>query len=118
MRRERVTNCARRYVGAEQSSAQPLQQNEMDAPAPCLLVDPYQLLHGPRSDPYRGCRKPCALQQRTDAGRVGLRKKPELPRQAGRRDHPRRYGLAMQPSSMTQAGFDGAAEGMSDVNGY
>src|SRR5258708_1774004 len=37
--RERVIDCARRYVGAKQSCAQALKKNEMQAPAPCLLAD-------------------------------------------------------------------------------
>src|SRR5256885_136645 len=113
--RERVLDCAGRHVGAEQSHAQTLQQDEMDAPLPCLLIDAHHLLHAPRGEPFCGCRKSCALKQRTDAGRIGLREEAKLTRQVGRHDHPGCYGLAVQPNSVAEARFDGVAEGMPEV---
>src|SRR5882762_3866346 len=105
--RERAIDCARRYVGAKQGCAQALKKYEMNAPAPCLFVDTHQLLHARGSDPFCRCRVTCALQQRTDAGGVRVRKKPELSRQIGGHDHPGRDGLAVQPRAVSQPGFDG-----------
>src|SRR5258706_12323791 len=108
--RERVIDCARRYVGAKQGCAQALEKYEMNAAAPCLFVDTHQLLHARRGNPFCGRRQPRALKQRTDAGGVRLRKKPELSRQIGRHDHPGRDGLAVQPRAVSQPGCDGLAE--------
>src|SRR6266498_5899891 len=113
--RERVIDCTKWYVGTEQSRAQALQQNEMDAPAPCLFIDAHQLLHARRSDPLCGCRKSCALEQRTDAGGVRFRKVAKLLRQIRRHDHSGGDRLAVQPGAVAQARLDGVAEGVTEI---
>src|SRR2546428_1135573 len=113
--RERVIDCTGRYVGAKQCHPQPLQQNEMDAAAPCFLVEPHQLLHARRRNPSYGCRKSRALEQRTHASGVGLRKIAELTRQVGRHHYPGRHGLAVQPSPVAEARFNGVAERVAEV---
>src|SRR5712691_9408362 len=108
--RERVLNCISRYVGPKQRCSQPLKQNEMDAAAPRFLVDPHQLLHALRRDSFGSCRKSCALQQRTDASGVDLRQIAQLTRQVRRHGHSGGDRLAVQPSTVSQTGFDGVAE--------
>src|SRR3989442_10129703 len=113
--RERVIDCTSRYVGSKQCHPEPLKQNEMDAAAPCFFVEPHQLLHARRRNPSYGCRKSRALEQRPDASGVGLRKIAELTRQVSRHDHPGRHRLAVQPSPVAEARFNGVAERVAGV---
>ena len=101
--------------GVQAGAAQPFDQHETDLAALGFFVHPHQLqiARQPQLGPYHG--QPGPFDQPPHSGQKIRRHQAHAHRQIAGHHHAAANRLAMQPSAVTEAGFNRVAEGVAEV---